>query len=228
MQFFDLITAVTISGILAILVLYIIVVYKKGWLKRNSVESHFLCPNPKCRKIFTEPVWLTDLSKTPPESYPACPNCSINLNVIPFFSAQKSPRLKSTQATPPSFKEFKKPIERTQTIQREETPERPIAVQEVSEPTFPADISKGLKKPAALPDSKPQVQTPETRDEKPSKPVEKPKLQEGKKPYPSSRDCPHFFGYVRSLPKNTPIPDECLGCPWIVECLTHQAEKVEA
>lgn len=225
---FDIITVLTIVGILAILVLYIIVVYKKGWLKRNSVESHFLCPNPKCRKTFTEPVWLTDLSKTPPESYPACPNCSINLNTISFFSAQKSLPLKGTHRVPTSFKEFKKPAERTQTIQRQTTPEKPIVVREVSEPTFPADISKGLRKPVALPESKSLVQTLEIEDEKHLKsPIEKPKLQEGKKPSPSPRNCPHFFGYVRSLPKNTPIPDECLGCPWIVQCLT-QAERVEA
>jgi len=203
---FELITALTIVGILGILALYIIVVYKKGWLKRNSAESHFLCPNPKCRKIFTEPVWLMDLSRTPPESYPACPHCSINLDVIPFFSAQKSPPLKSMRKAPASIKEFKKPIERTQTIQRETAPEKPIVVRE---------------EPKSL------VQSLEIGDEKPSKPIEKPKMQEKKTP-PSSRDCPHFFGYVRSLPKNTAIPDECLGCPWIVECLTHTVEKVEA
>jgi len=62
----------------------------------------------------------------------------------------------------------------------------------------------------------------------PLKPVRKPKVLEEKKPSPISRDCPPFFGYVRSLPKNTPIPDKCLGCPWIVRCLTHTAEKLEA
>jgi len=227
---FDLLTELTVSGILAILVIYVIVVYKKGWLKRNSVESHFLCPNPKCRKIFNEPVWLTDLSRTPPESYPACPNCSVNLNTIPFFSAQKSPPLKSTQNAPPSFKEFKKPkpTERMQTIQRETAHEKPIVVSEVSEPTFSADFSKGLRKPSASLESKSLVRTTEMEDEAPSKLIEKPALKDEKKPFQISRDCPHFFGYVRSLPKNTPIPDECLGCPWIVQCLTHNAEKVEA
>jgi len=224
---FDTITVLTIVGILAILVLYILVVYRKGWLKRNAVESHFLCPNQECRKIFTEPVWLTDLSKTPPESYPACPHCSINLNIIPFFNAQKSPQLKSTLGTPPSVKEFKKPIEKTPQIQRQATPAKPLVVKEVSEPTFPTDTSKDLKKPLALPEKKLPVQSP-IEDRVPSqKPIEQPRVQEQKKPSPSFRDCPHFFGYVKSLPKNTPLPDECLGCPWIVECLT-QAEKVEA
>ena len=35
----------------------------------------------------------------------------------------------------------------------------------------------------------------------------------------SKRDCFHQFGYLRTLPKNAPIPDECFGCPKIVECL---------
>jgi len=35
----------------------------------------------------------------------------------------------------------------------------------------------------------------------------------------SKRDCLHQFGYLRTFPKNSPIPDECFGCPKIVECL---------
>jgi hypothetical protein len=35
----------------------------------------------------------------------------------------------------------------------------------------------------------------------------------------SKRDCIHQFGYLRTLPKNKPIPDECFGCTKIVECL---------
>lgn len=35
----------------------------------------------------------------------------------------------------------------------------------------------------------------------------------------NKRDCLHQFGYLRTLPKNAPIPDECFGCPKIVECL---------
>jgi hypothetical protein len=31
--------------------------------------------------------------------------------------------------------------------------------------------------------------------------------------------CPHKFGYLKSLRKNAPIPDECFGCPQILECL---------
>lgn len=33
------------------------------------------------------------------------------------------------------------------------------------------------------------------------------------------RSCAHSFGYLRSLPRNTPVPDECLGCPTVVQCV---------
>jgi len=32
-------------------------------------------------------------------------------------------------------------------------------------------------------------------------------------------ECPHHFGYLREHPKNTPIPNECLTCTKIMECL---------
>ena len=31
--------------------------------------------------------------------------------------------------------------------------------------------------------------------------------------------CPHHFGYLNEHPKNTPIPNECLTCTKIMECL---------
>ena len=34
--------------------------------------------------------------------------------------------------------------------------------------------------------------------------------------------CYHDFGYLRTIPKNASIPNDCLGCPKIVECLTHE------
>jgi len=31
--------------------------------------------------------------------------------------------------------------------------------------------------------------------------------------------CPHHFGYLKEHPKRSPIPNECLTCPKIMECL---------
>jgi len=34
-----------------------------------------------------------------------------------------------------------------------------------------------------------------------------------------SSGCPHHFGYLKEHPKNIPIPNECLTCTKIMECL---------
>jgi hypothetical protein len=34
-----------------------------------------------------------------------------------------------------------------------------------------------------------------------------------------SLGCPHHFGYLKEHPKHTPIPNECLTCTRIMECL---------
>jgi hypothetical protein len=38
----------------------------------------------------------------------------------------------------------------------------------------------------------------------------------------SPPNCVHNFGYLGSRPKNTPIPDECLGCPKVMQCLSQK------
>jgi len=40
-----------------------------------------------------------------------------------------------------------------------------------------------------------------------------------------AKDCLHHFGYLNELPKNTPIPGECFGCPKIVDCLVTKKGK---
>jgi hypothetical protein len=65
--------------------------------------------------------------------------------------------------------------------------------------------------------------------EKPSEPIEPQKIIEKrqvptapqKQPQERPSGCQHFFGYLRNMPKNTLIPDECLGCSKMVECLYH-------
>lgn len=41
----------------------------------------------------------------------------------------------------------------------------------------------------------------------------------------SKRDCLHHFGYLRTFPKNSPIPDECFGCEKIVDCLVNNKKS---
>jgi len=37
--------------------------------------------------------------------------------------------------------------------------------------------------------------------------------------------CSHKLGHLKNLPKNTPIPEECFGCPQILECLGRPMRK---
>jgi len=72
---------------------------------------------------------------------------------------------------------------------------------------------------------------PTTKSESPmtdqKKPSEKPKVtvktaQEkiSKTQSPTNfQECIHHFGYLRTLPKGTPVPDECFGCKKILQCL---------
>jgi hypothetical protein len=39
------------------------------------------------------------------------------------------------------------------------------------------------------------------------------------------KECPHQFGYLKSLPKNTQVPEECFGCQRIVECILNKKGK---
>jgi len=31
-------------------------------------------------------------------------------------------------------------------------------------------------------------------------------------------ECPYYFGFLKTFPKKTSIPDECLTCPKIIQC----------
>ncbi|NIR87093.1 hypothetical protein GWO13_05765 [Candidatus Bathyarchaeota archaeon] len=51
--------------------------------------------------------------------------------------------------------------------------------------------------------------------EKEKEPAAKPLKKEGKGP----SGCPHHFGYLAKRPKDAPIPQECLVCSRIVDCM---------
>ena len=221
----DLLTMLTVSGILAILAIYVIVVYKKGWLRGESKndQAYYLCPSQKCRRVFKKPVWLTDLSKTPPESYQACPHCGLNVQAV-------SPSL---PAAVPSETAYKSSIPHSDTrnvqdrlhfTRREAASVKPEQNSEIAEPPLGPSGSRSQPESEA---EKPFFHLPQIRKEPQSKPSKPPKGSGEEGSLESQRKCSHFFGYVKTLPKNTPIPDECLWCPSIVDCLSHE-KRVEA
>jgi hypothetical protein len=36
-------------------------------------------------------------------------------------------------------------------------------------------------------------------------------------------NCSHYLGFLKTFPRNKPIPDECLGCTKVILC--YEAEK---
>jgi hypothetical protein len=43
----------------------------------------------------------------------------------------------------------------------------------------------------------------------------------------SPKGCPHFFGYLRCLPKGSAAPDECYSCPIMVDCYAIDREAID-
>jgi len=44
----------------------------------------------------------------------------------------------------------------------------------------------------------------------------------------TAQECKYQFGYLRTLPKDASIPDECLSCDRIIECKHSQAKALES
>jgi len=77
-------------------------------------------------------------------------------------------------------------------------------------------IRPSLKKVLDPFSTKPQMER-EGREEAPVKPSkEEEKGPEGEE---SPKGCPHHFGYLAHRPKDASIPEECLTCQKIVECM---------
>jgi len=79
---------------------------------------------------------------------------------------------------------------------------------ELSEPALSLPEEKGLEKPLEAVEPHEVVE--------PQKPVEEAHVQTGFQT--SSIDCPHHFGYLKKLPADAPIPDECFGCHRMTDC----------
>jgi hypothetical protein len=44
----------------------------------------------------------------------------------------------------------------------------------------------------------------------------------------TTQECKYKFGYLRTLSKNTPIPDECYSCDKIIDCKHSKAKTLES
>jgi hypothetical protein len=229
---FEAVTAITITVLSVIIAIYIVVLKKKGWLKEETPpESFFLCPNPKCEKIFQKPMKLTVLSETPPREHYACPHCGVILTAL-HSRTQKKPKL--TVGTPLSQEKPKIKIEdllaREKHLKHTEEPMVPTGNQETitsSKSTeIPEEPAVAVETPKPLENSH-EYKALEHLKEKPlpteqveasevSKEEELPTTTKNTEAKPQK--CPYYLGYLKSIPKNSVMPEECFSCPKILEC----------
>ena len=155
--------------------------------------------------------WLTENANEPNEPFYRCPNQECR-------------------------KIFQKPIELTDLSQT--APRVYSACPHCGfdlETASPFAVGKKTKRTLKTPRS-PEESVDTVKPSKPETPVESTEISEKpivakdvqKLPTASSKSlqarppgCPHFFGYLKKIPKNTPMPDECLTCLKMVECISY-------
>jgi len=199
---FEVVTAITLTVIGIILVLYFVVLKRKGWLTEDSHGSSYRCPNPVCRKIFQKPIVLTDLSETPARVHPACPHCGFDLEEASPLQDQK--KFKMAVEAPPS------PKKRL---------EKPMVSIRTPEPAKSVELTEFQGKPTVAGET-------QESSEAPSEQIEAPRITTtSKRMEARPSTCPKFFGYLKNIPKNVSIPDECFRCPKMVECLYYNPSE---
>jgi len=84
---------------------------------------------------------------------------------------------------------------------------------ETSMPSIKAEAKPSRKKPIAR-----------VRKAEPVAAVNVKKSYKGQVPF-----CPKYLGYLGTLPKGSPYPDQCLGCRKVVSCIgMHRGEAIES
>lgn len=116
----------------------------------RSRSTNLICPNPKCKEEINKPILLTDFSKTPAESYYACPRCMTKLNDAgkPQEVLEKGPTIAK------EIPEKEKTSEVIEPKKPEEKPVRPPETEEEAPPGCPYHFGYLGRRPkdAAIPE----------------------------------------------------------------------------
>jgi hypothetical protein len=158
---------------------------------------------------------------------------------IVAIKLETNPEISSTELKKKLKREHVQPLKETKATFLRELPEdlksapaeTPRVIPEVREipETAPIKISEAAP---IEPLEKMSVKTSETKFLEPPKPVpvEPPetvsKISESPKEAPAEvakepgpPGCPYHLGYLRSRPRDSFVPDACLSCPRILDCL---------
>jgi hypothetical protein len=186
-----------------------------------------ICPNPKCKKEIEESILLSILSVTPPKQYEACPYC--------FAKLEQEPLVEQEIVTEPTEVEHEEVIEDAE----EATPNKSVKVvlEKVndSDPSFFQKVkalistsNKPQKKKIEEPQTEPSIieeneilvkEEPRAASFTEKETEEVPIIEPFAKKENQSSGCPETFGYLAKRPKDAPIPQQCMLCPKIVDCM---------
>ena len=190
-----------------------------------------VCPNPKCKREIEEPILLTILSVTPPKQYDACPYCFAKLEQEPLVEQD---------IVPESIE-----IEHEEVMEEGEEATSNLSVNAVLEKVRVSGPKFLKKVKALLPNSNGSQKEKQKKTEEPqakpssieeNEPVikEEPRaeiffteeeteeasiIESSAEKENQSSGCPETFGYLAKRPKDAPIPQQCMFCPKIVDCM---------
>ena len=193
-----------------------------------------VCPNPKCQRHFKDPVLLTIHSVTPQKQYDACPYCFAKIEPEPQIEQEDAPEpVVEQNVVPEPVIEQEEAMEPEEHEETADNPSGNTVIEKVKDsgPRFLKKVkalipgSGGLKK-----DKKQKTEEPEPVVKEEQVLTDEPEIDDSfketePKPAPSANKeelksgCPETFGYLANRPKDIPIPQGCLVCPKMVDCM---------
>jgi hypothetical protein len=190
-----------------------------------------VCPNPKCKKEIEEPILLTIRSVTPPKQYGACPYC--------FAKLEQEPPVEQEIFPEPNPVEYEEVMDEGKEATSNESVKAVSEKANVSRPNFLKKVkalfpnSNGSQKERQKKTEELQTKSSSIEDnehavkEEPrgepffmeEETEEEPIIELSAEKKNQSSGCPETFGYLAKRPKDAPIPQQCMLCPKIVDCM---------
>lgn len=235
----DVVTALSIVSIAAILTVYILILKRNGWIGKTS---NYRCPNPDCKKIFHSALKVKDYSDKK-DTRIACPECGYDLGSSNNKNALMQSKVKNTAVQKNQLSTDKIETEASKTNIQNEKVEAintdlpiletiletsPPKVNEYSEKvTFggkielenASSIHSEVQSPAFT-EQREKLEEIETANSR--KENIRAKKGKNKKAFVANKDrplsCNNYFGYLWTLPKGVTTPDECFACSKLIDC----------
>jgi len=149
----------------------------------------------------------------------------VAIAIILVFYVTLLVKLKPSREIKPPLDRYVETV-RTPTVEQKkpEKPTTPLETRKTAneEPVLTSKTEKLQEEPPKGIQTKAHAETEENQTKETDKQAKRAFFLFGEREF---EGCPHRFEYLRNLPKNSPIPDECFGCPKILECLGSPKKK---